>query len=133
MIARTVTLPINPGAVEAFTWGQKDIADDLVYAVDASAWAADAGTSLADFDVLDMADPALTVSDLTVSAGIASFRIFGGTAGTTETFGVLLYMANQRRKLVRVSLGLINQSVGLAVVGTTHTATNGGAIVATIL
>ena len=82
MTARTITLPVNPGsnAWSSLAWPVKEVSDNLPYSIDATAWLADGGLTLASATVTS---PGVTVGGVSVSGGLVTVSISGGVAGTT--------------------------------------------------
>ena len=106
MTARTITLPVNPGsnAWSSLAWPVKEVSDNLPYSIDATAWLADGGLTLASATVTS---PGVTVGGVSVSGGLVTVSISGGVAGTTAAVTVTLQLGGGSQKVFGVALPVI--------------------------
>lgn len=93
MRSRTVAVAVpasyNQGGPEKLSWGTKAPGDTLSYALDCTAWCADAGDHVQTFTA-QASDPALVIGAASHSDDVLTVRLSGGAAG--HSYGVTFTM-----------------------------------------
>jgi hypothetical protein len=102
MSVRTVYVPLSVSPYTSLAWPSKDPNDALEYALDCTAWLADAGLSISSYTF--EYSTGLILSAPSISESVITVEISGGTPLTSAVVGFIINLSNGNELVVYVSL-----------------------------
>ncbi len=112
-----VSLPVRPSAPRNLAWPAKDAGSVRAYALDCTAWLADAGTTI--LLAIVKIDLSLQADSVECDGKIIRLRLWGGVAGNQPVVVFSLRLVNGCRENVSVSVPV--QDIGVPVPSRTAT------------